>query len=161
MYASLNGTGEAWVVSTSTKALFNSGGDELISFYPVVSSEDRPVDNEYPFTAIVGTRRYHLGSGTRSMASERIRNFEPAGKVEISPQDAARLKLEDDETVVVSSAHGTLIRAIRLQTEIGPGQIFVPTGGKRNEAMNLFELADLSIPGAAGWKTCEVKIEKA
>jgi hypothetical protein len=37
----------------------------------------------------------------------------------------------------------------------------VPTGVNQNEAMNLFGLSDLTIPNAAGWKTCEVKTEKA
>jgi formate dehydrogenase alpha subunit len=161
MYAALNGTGEAWLENTSTKALFNSNGtDELIAFYPVVSTENEPVDNEYPFTAIVGTQRYQLGSGTRSTASERIQEFTSAGKIEISPRDAVDFNIKEGDTVVVSSQHGMVKRAIQLKPGISPGQIFVPTGFNRNEAMNLFDLADLSISGAAGWKTCDVKIEK-
>lgn len=161
-YASLNGSHEAWLEMTSTKSLFDpKGGDELISFYPVVSPEDQPADPEYPFTAIVGTQRYQLGSGTRTGASERIREFALAGDIEMSPRDAAEFDLASGNAVAVTSPHGTLTRTIQIKSGLNPGQIFIPTGVKSNEAMNLFSLSDLTTPKAAGWKTCAVKIEKA
>jgi formate dehydrogenase alpha subunit len=161
MYASLNGSPEAWIAITATKALFETNSAELISFYPVVFAEEEPADQDYTFTAIVGTQRYHLGSGTRTGASERIYDFSSAGKVEISPQDADDLQLQNDDTVVVRSQFGTMTRAVQLKPGLSPGSIFVPTGINKNEAMNLFALSDLTKPGAAGWKTCKVKIEKA
>jgi formate dehydrogenase alpha subunit len=163
MYASLNGNNEAWIEMTSDKALFNSkDADDLISFYPVVSIEDKPepADSEYPFTAIVGTQRYQLGSGTRTWASERIRDFASAGKIEIAPQDAVGLGVTGDDTVIVSSQFGTVTRKILLKPGLKSSHIFVPTGVNDNDAMNLFGLSDLTIPNAAGWKTCDVKIEK-
>jgi len=160
-YASLNGSSQAWLDLTSDKALFSSkDADELISFYPVVAAEDQSADPAYPFTAIVGTQRYQLASGTRTGASERIREFASAGKLEMALQDAADLKVANDDRVTVSSRYGSLTREIQIKPGLNPGQIFVPTGVKKNEAMNLFDLSDLTLPGAAGWKTCEVKIEK-
>jgi hypothetical protein len=50
---------------------------------------------------------------------------------------------------------------VQLEPGLNSHQIFVPTGYHNNEAMNLFDLADLTVPGAAGWKTCNVKIMKA
>ena len=162
MYASLNGQTAAWIKMTGKKTLFKSNGtDELISFYPVVSTEDGPSDREYPFTAIVGTHRYHLGSGTRTGASERINKFASNGKIEISPPGAADLQLKNDDTVVVRSQFGSLTRAVQLKPGLNLRQIFVPTGYNNNEAMNLFALSDLTVPGAAVWKTCDVSIEKA
>jgi len=162
MYASLNGNNEAWLEMTSKKALFNAkGADELIPFYPVVSTEGESADTEYSFTAIVGTQRYQLGSGTRTGASERIREFASAGKLEMSPRDAADLAVKDDDTVSVSSPNGTVTREVLINPGLNPGLLFVPTGVNNNEAMNLFGLSDLTIPKAAGWKTCAVKIKKA
>jgi formate dehydrogenase alpha subunit len=162
MYASLNGSNEAWLETTSEKALFNSKDtDKLISFYPVVSTEDKSADPEYPFTAIVGTQRYQLGSGTRTGASERIRAFASAAKIEMAPGDATDLAVENGDTVTVSSQYGMVKREIQIKPGLNPGQIFVPTGVKNNEAMDLFNLSDLTLPNAAGWKTCEVKIKKA
>jgi formate dehydrogenase alpha subunit len=162
MYASLNGRDEAWIEMTSAKALFKAkGAKEAVSFYPVVSTESKPTGHDYPLTAIAGTRRYQLGSGTRTGASERIRAFESAGEIEISPRDAAELELKDNDTVIVRSPFGAVTRGIRVQKGLTAGYIFVPTGVNGNDAMNLFDLSDLTVPGAAGWKTCEVNIKEA
>ena len=164
MYAALNGRDQdqSWITPTSRKALFQTGDpQELISFYPVVSIEDKPADPDYPFTAIVGSRRYQLASGTRTAASERIQNFAFAGKIEMAPEDAANLEIKNDDPVTVSSKHGAVTREIRLKPGLNQGHVFVPTGVNKNEAMNLFSLSDLTVPGTAGWKTIEVKIEKA
>jgi formate dehydrogenase alpha subunit len=162
MYGSLKGPDHTWVQTTSDKALFKVRGAEgLITFYPVVSTEDSPADTEYPITAIVGTQRYHLGSGTRTQASDRIQGFEFTGKLEISPEDGANLDLKDDDTIIVRSRFGALRRKIRLKKALPPGHIFVPAGFNGNEAMGLFNLSDMTKPGSAGWKTCGVKLEKA
>ena len=162
MYGSLNGPDHTWIQATSDKALFKGQGAEgLITFYPVVSSGDDPADSEYPYTAIVGTQRYHLGSGTRTRASDRIQEFESTGKLEISPQDGANLGLKDDDTIMVRSRIGGLKRKIRLKKTLAEGHVFVPTGFNDNEAMCLFSLSDMTTPGSPGWKTCRVQVEKA
>jgi formate dehydrogenase (NADP+) alpha subunit len=162
MYGSLNGPDHAWIQTTSDKAVFNvRGAQGLITFYPVVSTGNDPADTEYPFTAIVGSQRYHLGSGTRTQASERIQGFEFTGKLEVSTQDGANLDLKDDDTLMVRSRFGVLKRKIRLKKALPPGHIFVPAGFNANEAMGLFGLSDMTKPGSAGWKTCPVQVEKA
>jgi formate dehydrogenase alpha subunit len=162
MYSSLNGPDHTWLQTTSDKALFEGeGADGLISFYPLVSTEDEPADRDYPFTAIVGSQRYHLGSGTRTQASDRIQGVECMGKLEISPQDGARLNLENDDTIIVRSRFGDLMRKLRLKNTIPQGHIFVATGFNDNEAMGLFSLSDMTKPGFEGWKTCRVQLEKA
>jgi len=162
MYASLNGQDPGWIETTSTKALFNANGrDELISFYPVVFTEDDPDDKNYPFTAIIGSLRYQLGSGTRTRASGRIRGFDLAGQLEISIQDSANLNAKNDDTVTVTSRSGSVTRKIRIEKSLSAGQIFVPTGFNGNDAMNLLALSDTTRPDSSGWKTARVKIEKA
>ena len=162
MYGSLNGPDQTWIQTTSDKALFKvQGAEGLITFYPVVSTEDDPADMEYPFTAIIGSQRYHLGSGTRTQASDRIQGVEFTGKLEISPQDGANLDLKDDETLIVRSRFGVLKRKVRFKNTLPPGHIFVPAGFNDNEAMRLLNLSDMTKPGSAGWKTCPVRVEKA
>jgi predicted molibdopterin-dependent oxidoreductase YjgC len=162
MYGSLNGPDQTWIQTTSDKALFKvQGAEGLITFYPVVSTEDDPADMEHPFTAIIGSQRYHLGSGTRTQASDRIQEVEFTGKLEISPQDGANLDLKDDETLIVRSRFGVLKRKARFKNTLPPGHIFVPAGFNDNEAMRLLNLSDMTKPGSAGWKTCPVRVEKA
>jgi len=149
MYASLNGQDHGWIETTT---------DKLISFYPVVSTEDDPDDKNYPYTAIIGSLRYQLGSGTRTQASDRIRGFDLAGQLEISLQDSARLNAKNDDTVIVTSRSGSVTRKIRIEKSLGAGQIFVPTGFNGNDAMNLLALSDITKPGSPGWKTVRAKL---
>ena len=161
-YESLNSHGHGWIKPTGAKALFKAQeADEPISFYPVVSTEDDPDDKNYPFTAIIGSLRYHLGSGTRTHSSDRIQGFDLAGQLEISRQDSVNLKVKDDDTVTVTSKSGSVTRKIRIEKSLSAGQIFIPTGFNGNDAMNLLVLSDITKPGSPGWKTCRVKIKKA
>ena len=161
-YESLNGHDHGWIKPTGEKALFKAqGADELISFYPVVPTEEDPDDKNYPFSAIIGSLRYQLGSGTRTQSSGRIQGFDLAGQLEISLQDSVSLNAKNDDTVIVTSKSGSLTRKIRIEKSLDAGQIFVPTGYNSNDAMNLLALSDITQPGSPGWKTCRVKIEKA
>ncbi len=160
-YASLNGQNQGWIQPPSDKALFKGkGSSDPISFYPVVSTEDEPADKQHPLTAIIGSQRYNLGSGTRTQSSDRIRGFHLCGHLEISPPDSAKLKLQDDDTVTVTSAYGSVTRRIRIDKNLSAGQVFVPTGVNGNDAMNLLALSDITQSDSPGWKTVAVKVEK-
>jgi anaerobic selenocysteine-containing dehydrogenase len=127
----------------------------------VVSTADEKSDADYPFKAILGSLRYHLGSGTRTNASGRIRDFDLSAEVAICAEDADRLKLKDGDTVQVESRWGVIKRKLGRSNRIAPGQLFIPLAVSANDAMNLIDLSDLADPNSAGWKTCAVKIEKA
>jgi formate dehydrogenase alpha subunit len=162
MYRDLGVKDESWIASSSGATPSQEKGPaKPIALTPVVSSgEDQP-DEAYPFTAILGTLRYHLGSGTRTGRSERIKGFGLNGEIEICPEDADRLGLGDGDRVRAVSRHGEIERGVRLERTVGRGQLFVPLGFNGNDAMDLIGLADLTDPEAQGWKTCQVKLIKA
>ena len=160
-YADMNGQGQSWVKAASPMAVFHAdGASEMISFAPVVSIEEESTDPDFPFTAILGSLRYHLGSGTRTSASERMQDFKLDGNIAIGPADAAKLKLKDGDEVRVESRWGVIKRKIGPSDRIAPGQVFVPLAVNTNDAMNLFDLTDLTHPSSTGWKTCAVRIKK-
>jgi len=160
-YADLNAKHPSWVKKTGHMVLFNpAGSDGLITFYPVVTTEDEIEDKDYPYNAIMGSLRYHLGSGTRTAASERMHAFDLAGEVEIAPEDGAALGIADGDTIKVTSQFGKLQSVIRLKKEIRPGELFIPMAMNSNAAMNLIDLTDLAHPNSEGWKTVRVKLEK-
>ncbi len=160
-YAEMSGHGQGWLKAFSPMAVFHAdGARKMMSFSPVVSTQDDQRDADYPFTAILGSLRYHLGSGTRTSASARIQKFDLNGEVVISTQDADQLKLKDGDAVRLKSRWGMIKRKIGRSPRIAPGQLFVPLAVNANDAMNLIDLADLANPKSAGWKTCAVKIEK-
>jgi predicted molibdopterin-dependent oxidoreductase YjgC len=161
-YAALNGEVTAWIKLTSRKALFkNPEAKEMISFYPVVATYDQAAAENYPFTAILGSIRYHLGSGTRTGVSERIQAFGLCGEIQVSPEDGQILDLREGDCIRVISPCGMITRAVGLNRGIAPGQLFVPLAVYCNDAMNLIGLNDLSAPESTGWKTVKVRLEKA
>lgn len=162
MYVELDSQRDvAWVKETSKRKLFDPGGKGgMIPFSSVVSTGDEVYDDIYPFTAILGSVRYHLGSGTRTGYSDRIEELGLKGEVEISPEDGINSGLRDGDMVRVLSPHGSLERAIRLEKRLRKGLIFVPLAVNANDAMNLIGLTELCRPESPGWKTCRVKLEK-
>jgi formate dehydrogenase alpha subunit len=153
MYTELKDDGQGWVADSAP-------ADSPIPFSPVASLKDEPPDNDYPFTAILGSLRLHLGSGTRTMNSRRIFGFGLKGEVEISPEDGASLGLIDGDSVRVASEHGVIEREIRMDERIGQGHIFIPLAVNKNDVMNLVGLSDLSAPESSGVKTCPIRINK-
>jgi formate dehydrogenase alpha subunit len=161
-YAQWNGEGKSWLNPSSPMAAFHKeGAQEMISFSPVVSTVDEKSDADYPFQAILGSLRLHLGSGTRTTASGRISDFDLNSKVTLCAEDAEQLKLKDGDTVKIESRWGVINRKLECSNRVGPGQLFVPLAVNDNDAMNLIDLNDLADPNATGWKTCAVRIKKA
>ena len=161
MYAGLKrDRGESWIKETSNMRLFHPNGEgELIHFSPVITTEDERPDEDYPFKAIMGSLRFHLGSGTRTGYSARIKDFCLKGEIEISSEDGARLNLKEGDKVTISSPYGSILREVTLKTDLRPGLIFIPLAFKNNDVMQLIELSQLGETDLPGWKECNVKID--
>lgn len=161
MYAELGRHAQGWATGSRVDDAEKDLSPGRISFSPVVSTADMPVPEDYPMTAILGSHRYHLGSGTRTGHSKRIQTLNWGGEMEMSFEDARAMALGNGDKVTITSAHGAVTRAVRLSTKIRPGQVFIPTGFNKNQAMALIGLHDLSAAETPGWKTCPVRLEKA
>ncbi|MFH1242874.1 MAG: molybdopterin-dependent oxidoreductase [Pseudomonadota bacterium] len=153
MYKELNGQrDEGWVKETSKKALF--------SFTPVASAPYGTTDGNYRLTAVMGSLRYHLGSGTRTSHSERIRGFELCEEVQVSHEDGAKLDIRDGETVRIVSPQGAVARKVRLERSLRAGLVFLPRAFHGNDARNLIPLTPIERIDWPGWNTCQVRLEK-
>ncbi|MDY6972781.1 MAG: molybdopterin-dependent oxidoreductase [Thermodesulfobacteriota bacterium] len=161
-YAGLDGEGGvSWVKQSSKFGLFNpEGRGDPIPFSPVFSTEDEVSDDDYPFTAILGSLRYHLGSGTRTDRSARIHEFGLKGEIEISPEDGKRLNLHDGDLVRARSRTGSIVREIRIQKGLSPGLVFVPMAFNANDARNLIDLTGLRDAGSLHLKACQIILER-
>jgi len=152
---------ESWIKETSHVGPFHPDGEgEPIHFSHVITTEDETFDKVYPFKAILGSLRYHLGSGTRTIHSDRIKDFSLKGEVEISSEDGSRLNLKEGDKVTISSPFGSISREVILKKDLRPGLIFVPVAFHNNDAMQLIELTQLGKADSPGWKECRVKVEK-
>jgi len=162
MYVDLDGHEDlGWVRQKGDRRLFHPDGEgTLIPFTPVVSIGHKDIGDEYPFTAILGSQCFHLGSGTRTGQSDRIRNHGVKGEIELSPEYGASLSLQDGDSVRVESEHGFIEREIRLEKGLSEGLIFIPTAFNSNDAMNLIGLTRFEEPDSPGWQECRVRVTK-
>jgi formate dehydrogenase alpha subunit len=162
MYGDVDGLKEpTWVKAATNRRLFHtSAGGEPIPFSSIIPFETGPDDQDYPFQAILGSLRVHLGSGTRTDRSNRVKGFALTGAIELSREDGNRLNLKDGDRVTLFSPHGSISREITLRKDLRPGLIFVPIGFHGNDAIQLIDLAPLGDAGSPGWNVCPVKIEK-
>jgi formate dehydrogenase major subunit len=78
---------------------------------------------EYPFLLTTGRTLYQFNAGTMT---ERTGNndLRPADLLDISPEDARRLMLEDGERVRLSSRYGETVLRARLNPSMRGGEVF-------------------------------------
>ena len=156
MYAELRDDPEkawTWIREPETTRPFR--------FSPLPAGDREDLDDDYPLTAILGSQRFHLGSGTRTGRSKRITDFGQNGEVVLSSTDGDRLDLKPGDRVRVESPVGELIRGVRIDNALQAGQIFIPTGFHENDAMNLIGLTASGTGSWQGFKTCQVRLETA
>ncbi|MBT2662578.1 molybdopterin-dependent oxidoreductase [Bacillus sp. ISL-45] len=138
-----------------------SENEKRSSFVPVEFTPplEQP-DEHYPFTLTTGRRyeSYNTHTQTRHYAAGvKIRQTEET--LDIHPEDALRLHINDGDLVRVSSRRGTLDVKAKITAQVVPGLVFmsfhwseVPTN-----VLTLNEYDPIS--GTAEFKACAVKIE--
>ncbi len=134
--------------------------EKQIHFSPVTSGKETAIDDDYPFTALFRSLRFHLGSGTRTEQSARIRACDSKGEIELSPIDAEKMNLTKDDRIRVSSATGEIERNIQINSNIRSGFIHIPTAYNQNDARCLIQLKALLDASSNGWDSCQVTVDK-
>ncbi len=119
------------------------------------------VDGEYPMYLTTGRLLYQYHTGTMTMKSDGIMDIAPECFVEISPQDAGKLGVEDGAVVDVSSRRGTIRARTKISTKAVSGTVFIPFHYAGAAANRLTNAALDPISGIPEFKVCAVKIEKA
>ena len=134
--------------------------EKQIQFSSVTSSKETVPGDDYPYVALLGSLRFHLGSGTRTEQSARIRVCDTKGEIEVSPLDATKMNLTQDDRIKVTSATGEIARNIKINRNIQNGYISIPMAYNNNDASQLIQLMPLFDAGSSGWDSCPVTVEK-
>jgi predicted molibdopterin-dependent oxidoreductase YjgC len=161
-YADLAKTqGAAWITETSRFKLFRPDGTgEPIPFTPYSPIPAEETEKGYPFKAVLGSPRCHMGSGTRTSYSDRIKEYALEGDAEISTEDAGMLGIGDGDSVSITSSVGTIRKRVRLNRKLKPGLVFVPKAFQNNEARNLIPLGSTNGATSRGFNVVPVKVDK-
>ncbi len=158
-YSEIGSHRQVWVSQPETKQ------SETFAFAPLSAARATTTDKDYPFSAFIGNLRWHLGSGTRTSRSGRIKASGKAGEIAISTKDAHALGLnkgsKDDGGAVIRlvSPFGAVSRAYVVDPAVPPGQVFIPQGFSGNDLMQITDFSALKDTGS-GWRNVNVRIEK-
>ncbi len=83
-------------------------------------------DADYPFFLTTGRMFAHYHTGTMTRVSPALDREQPTGYVEINPEDAGRLEVQDGDVLVISSLRGRMEAPARVSRAVNPGNLFLP-----------------------------------
>jgi formate dehydrogenase major subunit/formate dehydrogenase alpha subunit len=133
------------------------GNFHAIEWIPPAES----TDDDYPLYLTTGRLLYHYHTGTMTMKTEGLNERAPESFVEIAPEDAAKLGLEDGVMVQVSSRRGQIQARLKVSAKAVPGTLFIPFHFARGAANRLTNAALDPICKIPELKVCAVRISKA
>jgi len=117
-------------------------------------------DEEYPFILTTGRLLEHWHGGTLTRHSN-LDDLYPQARIEINPADGALLKIEDGQTVRVSSRRGTVVLRAWLTQRTTVGVVFIPMHFAE-AAANLLTIDALDpLAKIPEYKACAVSVVSA
>jgi predicted molibdopterin-dependent oxidoreductase YjgC len=141
--------------------LWSDAPGKLAPFHAV--EHEPPVeqpDDEYPFVLTTGRRleSYNTGVQTAGYVSPLHRGE----SVDIAPEDAERLGIEDGELMTITSRRGSLDAPARIDYALKPGLVFMTLHFPDQVATNFLTIDEFDPKsGTAEFKACAVRVEKA
>jgi len=118
-------------------------------------------DEHYPYVLTTGRVLFHFHGGTMTRRSAGLNAIYPEGKVEIHPDDAAKLGMADGDMVKVTSRRGEVVAKAEVVDRVDPGVVFM-TFHFAESAANLLTVAALDpVAKIPEYKVAAVRLEKA
>jgi formate dehydrogenase alpha subunit len=115
---------------------------------------------EYPFTLITGRRREHYNNGSMTRRIKEIMAVAPEELIEISPEDARKLKINSGDWVNVSSRRGKIKVRAQVTERAQKGNVFLSFHYQDALTNMLTSEHRDPIVGTPEYKVTAVKIEK-
>lgn len=131
-YSRMRKQGIQWPCPTKnhpgTEFLYKGGFPRgRVSFTPV--SFEPPVekaDKEYPFILNTGRNLFHYHFSSMTGRVKPIKKHAGDAYIEMNTDDASRLKIKDNDSVMVSSRRGNIILKARVTERVNQGEVFIP-----------------------------------
>jgi formate dehydrogenase major subunit len=117
-------------------------------------------DEEYPFMLSTGRRLFHYHTRTQTRRSG-LDKILPEETADISPVDAAKLGIANNEYIVVSSRRGSVRVKAKVTEQVPPGLVWMAFHFREGNANWLTNNVYDPDTKTAEYKACAVKIEKA
>jgi formate dehydrogenase major subunit len=138
---------------------FPSGKPAPLSCIAFEQTIDAPSE-EFPFLLTTGRSLYQFNAGTMTMRTPNV-VLRDGDLLEMSPQDARRLDLEDREKVCVRSQYGEVVLPLKVTTKVKPGELFA-TFHSPDILLNKVTSPERDrVVGTPQYKVVAVAVEKA
>jgi len=118
-------------------------------------------DDEYPYFLTTGRMFAHFHTGTMTRVSPHLNTEQKTGYVEIHPEDAKALAINDGDAVKLATRRGQIELPARISNKVKPGLLFVPFHFAENSANILTNSAFDPIAKIPEFKVCAVKVAPA
>jgi predicted molibdopterin-dependent oxidoreductase YjgC len=142
--------------------LWNDPPEGKLAPFNVVEHEppvEQP-DEEYPFVLTTGRRLESFNTGVQSGGYDSP--LHRGESVDIAPEDAERLGIEDGEAVRITSRRGSLEAPARIDFALKPGLVFMTLHFPDQVPTNFLTIDEFDPKsGTAEFKACAVQVEKA
>jgi formate dehydrogenase alpha subunit len=134
----------------------------LGKFHPIehVPPAELP-DDEYPMILSTGRVLFHWHGGQMSRRSKGLLEIYPHALIEVNDEDAARLGLNGNKRVRVSSRRGSIEAEALVTDRVPPGMVFANFHFPEASANELTIAALDPVAKIPEYKVCAVKIEVA
>ncbi len=134
----------------------------LGKFHPIehVPPAELP-DEEYPMILGTGRVLYHWHGGQMSRRSKGLLEIYPQALIEINEHDAAKLELNGNKRVRVSSRRGSIEAQALVTDRVPPGMVYANFHFPEASANELTIAALDPIAKIPEFKVCAVKVELA
>ncbi len=119
---------------------------------------DESIDKDYPLFLTTGRVIYHYHSGTMTRKTDGLNERSPESFIEISPGDARKLGVENQEMVDVESRRGSITAKINISDTATDGTIFIPFHFAEAAANKLTNAALDPVSKIPEYKVCAVRI---
>ena len=114
---------------------------------------------EAPFTLMLGQVLYHSGK-LSTRASGLIKLYPNKGRLQMNPEDLARLQVGPKDAVHVTSAQGTVTLLTEANPNLAAGTCFFPEHFNEPPVKDLAECVTDPVTGVPAFKLARVRIEK-
>ncbi len=166
-YSRLEHGGLQWPCPTvdhpGTPYLFKGGFPRGKGRFTIVKYRDpmEMVSDEFPFILTTGRQLFQYHTGTMTRRVPPINEVSPGPYVEINPDDALTLGIEDEQKVRVTSKRGSIELNARLTDRVERGLVFIPFHFKEAAANVLTDSRALDpLCKIPEFKVCAVNVEK-
>ncbi|MFB6170867.1 MAG: molybdopterin oxidoreductase family protein, partial [Haloarculaceae archaeon] len=116
-------------------------------------------DEEYPLTLTTGRVLYHWHTGTLTRRVEGLLGHVGESFVEVSPDTAADLGVEDGEYVRVTSRRGAITVRAEVTDRVGRGVVFIPMHFAEGAVNELTHEDFDPVSGIPEYKVSSVRVE--